>query len=238
VSTQLFETDSLVFIKSFGNFQSAASFDIDLNGNFYVSDIEENNIVKLDSLGNEIVSIGGYGWSESSFDRPVSIITNTLSVYVADENNDRVQRFDKDLNFRTRGKYVIVGIDQPLLANRTYSINFGRAIVDYRENNPIDNFTYVFSTGSYLDSLELKGTLKPAPGLQDLSNINVQVYAAGDSGLRYRRPLYFTRTDAGGSFNFQNLRAGSYDVYALKDVNSNYRYDQPDEYIAFLDSNL
>ena len=91
--------NKLVLVMSFGDFKSASSFDIDLNGNFYVSDLEENNITKLDSSGNEIVSIGGYGWSESSFDRPISIITNTLSVYVADENNDRVQRFDKDLNF-------------------------------------------------------------------------------------------------------------------------------------------
>ena len=99
LTIQFFSPYKLIFIKSLGDFQSASSFDIDLHGNFYVSDLEKNNIVKLDSLGNEIVSIGGYGWSESSFDRPISIITNTLSVYVADENNDRVQRFDKDLNF-------------------------------------------------------------------------------------------------------------------------------------------
>jgi hypothetical protein len=90
---------SLKFNGEFGDFNSAASFDIDLNGNFYISDILDNAIIKLDSTGSEILSIGGYGWEESAFDEPVSVFTNTLSVYVADKNNDRIQRFDKDLNF-------------------------------------------------------------------------------------------------------------------------------------------
>jgi hypothetical protein len=90
---------SLKFTGEFGDFNSAASFDIDLNGNLYVSDINENTITKLDSAGIEILTIGGYGWEESAFDEPVSVFTNTLSVYVADKNNDRIQRFDKDLNF-------------------------------------------------------------------------------------------------------------------------------------------
>ncbi len=90
---------NLKFIAEFGDFNGASSFDIDLNGNFYVCDILENTITKLDSLGNEILTIGGYGWEESAFDEPVSVFTNTLSVYVADKNNDRIQRFDKDLNF-------------------------------------------------------------------------------------------------------------------------------------------
>ncbi len=90
---------SLKFNGEFGGFNSAASFDLDLNGNFYISDILDNAIIKLDSTGSEILSIGGYGWEESAFDEPVSVFTNTLSVYVADKNNDRIQRFDKDLNF-------------------------------------------------------------------------------------------------------------------------------------------
>lgn len=90
---------SLKFNGEFGDFNSAASFDIDLNGNFYISDILDNAIIKLDSTGSEILTIGGYGWEESAFDEPVSVFTNTLSVYVADKNNDRIQRFDKDLNF-------------------------------------------------------------------------------------------------------------------------------------------
>lgn len=89
----------LQFVNHFGAFNFAASFDVDLNGNIYISDISENTITKLDSAGKEILSIGGYGWEEQTFDEPVSIFSTTLSVYIADKNNNRIQRFDKDLNF-------------------------------------------------------------------------------------------------------------------------------------------
>ncbi len=92
-------SQTLKFEKSLANFKNATSFDIDLNGNIYIADLNDNTIYKIDSLGNILNSIGGYGWEESTFDAPVDVFTNTLSVYVADKNNNRVQRFDKDLNF-------------------------------------------------------------------------------------------------------------------------------------------
>jgi len=99
LSASLIFSQSLNFIIEFGNFNSASSFDVDLNSNFYVADQLNNTIHKFDSLGNEIINIGGYGWEESTFDSPVNVYTNTLSVYIADKNNNRVQRLDKDLNF-------------------------------------------------------------------------------------------------------------------------------------------
>ena len=87
------------FVSEFGEFSSASSFDIDLQGNFYIADYDNNTITKLDSVGKVINSIGGFGWNTSAFDQPSSIFTTTLSIYVADKNNKRVQRFDKDLNF-------------------------------------------------------------------------------------------------------------------------------------------
>ena len=87
------------FVTEFGIFSSASSFDIDLQGNFYVADYYENTITKLDSTGNILNSIGGFGWENASFDQPACIFTTTLSTYVADKNNNRIQRFDKDLNF-------------------------------------------------------------------------------------------------------------------------------------------
>lgn len=90
---------SIDFVTEIGKFSSASSFDIDLQGNFYVADYYNNTITKLDSTGNILNSIGGFGWETSSFDQPSSIFTTTLSTYVADKNNNRIQRFDKDLNF-------------------------------------------------------------------------------------------------------------------------------------------
>lgn len=99
ISANIVFSQNLNFITEFGKFKSANSFAIDLNSNFYVADQMENSIYKLDSLGNKIIEIGGYGWESSTFDNPSYIFTNTLSVYVADKNNNRIQRFDKDLNF-------------------------------------------------------------------------------------------------------------------------------------------
>ena len=72
---------------------------MDLSGNIFVSDIGLNTITKFDSTGKIIINIGGFGWEESTFDEPIDIVTNTLSLYVADKNNNRIQRFDKDLNY-------------------------------------------------------------------------------------------------------------------------------------------
>ncbi len=82
-----------------GKFYSAASFTINPGGFIFVSDSKTNEITKLDTLGKAVRNIGGYGWSNSAFDDPANIYANTLSVYICDKNNDRVQIFDKDLNF-------------------------------------------------------------------------------------------------------------------------------------------
>lgn len=82
-----------------GLFSGAKSFSINSAGFIFVSDAAKNEIVKLDTLGNVIRTIGGYGWVQSAFDNPVDIFANTLNVYISDKNNHRIQIFDKDLNF-------------------------------------------------------------------------------------------------------------------------------------------
>ncbi|MCW8850272.1 MAG: NHL repeat-containing protein [Melioribacteraceae bacterium] len=99
VISDLLFCQTIDFVNEFGKFSSASSFDLDLQGNFYVADNYDNTIVKLDSTGKIINSIGGFGWETSTFDQPSCIFTTTLSTYVADKNNNRIQRFDKDLNF-------------------------------------------------------------------------------------------------------------------------------------------
>lgn len=86
-------------VNSIGNFKNAAAFSINPAANIYVSDIATNEISKYDTLGNELQNIGGYGWTAETFDEPVDIFATTLNVYVTDKNNDRIQIFDKDLNF-------------------------------------------------------------------------------------------------------------------------------------------
>lgn len=87
------------FERSIGKFVNASSFYINSAGFIYVSDIATDEITALDTVGNILKKIGGYGWRESAFDNPADIFADALKVYVADKNNNRIQRFDKNLNF-------------------------------------------------------------------------------------------------------------------------------------------
>jgi len=87
------------FKNKIGQFVNASSFYINSAGFIYVSDINTDEITVLDTLGNLVKNIGGYGWRQSAFDNPADIFADALKVYVADKNNHRIQRFDKNLNF-------------------------------------------------------------------------------------------------------------------------------------------
>lgn len=84
---------------SIGKFKNASAFTITAAGIIYVSDAVSDEVYKLDTLGNYLRDVGGYGWDAGAFDQPVDIFANPLSVYVSDKNNNRIQKFDKDLNF-------------------------------------------------------------------------------------------------------------------------------------------
>lgn len=90
---------TFLYERSFGDFENASSFYINPVGYIFVTDIDTDEIYVLDTLGNMIHSIGGYGWSNSAFDTPVDIFADALTIFVADKNNHRIQRFDKNLNF-------------------------------------------------------------------------------------------------------------------------------------------
>jgi len=87
------------YVSSIGNFEDASSFYISPAGFVCVTDVETDEVIALDTLGNVIRKIGGYGWSPSAFDSPVDIYADALKIFVVDKNNHRIQRFDKNLNF-------------------------------------------------------------------------------------------------------------------------------------------
>jgi len=93
------EAQSFVYERSFGNFKSAVSFYINPAGIFFVTDNVTDEVYELDTLGNVIKFIGGYGWDIYTFDDPVDVFADALRVLVSDKNNHRIQRFDKNLNF-------------------------------------------------------------------------------------------------------------------------------------------
>ncbi len=90
---------SFEYSESIGKFNRASSFYITANGLIYVSDSGSDEIILLDTLGNQMNTFGGYGWDENSFDDPADVFADPLSIYVADNNNHKIKRFDKNLNF-------------------------------------------------------------------------------------------------------------------------------------------
>jgi hypothetical protein len=139
------------------------------------------------------------------------------------------------------GRKVTITIpDSQLTVNTTYRIGLGDALTDNRENTPYKNFVYVFSTGSYFDSLELHGRVLDAKtGMAD-SAILLALYEVGesDTAVLRKKPKYATRIDASGNFVFKSLPARKFKMYAIQDVNSNYIYDYGDEKIGFLNQEV
>lgn len=98
VSSVIFSQE-IEYQKNLGEFENATAFTLTPSGYFYITDASKNEIIKLDTLDNVLQSIGGYGWDSSTFDEPVDVFATDLRVYVTDKNNNRVQVFDKDLNY-------------------------------------------------------------------------------------------------------------------------------------------
>ncbi|MCW3111517.1 MAG: hypothetical protein JWQ09_6023 [Segetibacter sp.] len=134
-------------------------------------------------------------------------------------------------------KTVTVKLKDTLRPNTTYAINFGNAIRDNNEGNPYRNFTYVFSTGNTIDSLELGGKVILAEtGKKDSTIIALLYRNLEDSAVQKRKPDYIARLDSSGNFMFTNLSEGKYKVYALKDGDGGKTYNSKIELFAFADS--
>lgn len=144
---------------------------------------------------------------------------------------------EKMPDIKLKGKGFQLHINEQLKENTTYTINFSNAIGDLTENNIIEDFQYVFSTGSYIDSLYITGKVKNAKSHLPEKNVLVMLYENTSDSVPYKeRPLYFGKTKENGEFKITNLKKGNLKLFALKDENSNYLFDQPAENIAFPDS--
>lgn len=139
---------------------------------------------------------------------------------------------------QTASKTITVVFNDSLQANTTYSLNFGKSIEDYNEGNPYQQFKYVFSTGSYIDSLSLNGTIKDSYDKKTDSFVSVMLYELNekysDSIVYKENPRYITNTlDSATTFKLENLKSGKYLLIALKDENNNNKYNTKTEKIAF-----
>lgn len=140
-------------------------------------------------------------------------------------------------------RYIKVNIVDTLQENTTYVINFGRSIVDNNEKNPLPFFKYVFSTGDYIDSLTVSGTIEDAVLKEPEPFISVMLYEIDENfndSIAYNQPpRYITNTlDSLTSFELTNLKEGTYHMVAIKDVNNNYLYNPGREKIGFVEGSV
>lgn len=135
-------------------------------------------------------------------------------------------------------KKLDISVLDTLKPNTTYVFNFGSSIQDYNEGNPYSDFKYVFSTGNFVDSLKIKGKIKDAYKPKPDNFVTIMLYEYNENykdSLVYKdKPTYVTNTlDSLETFELNYLRKGKYILVALKDKNSNYRFDQKEDKIAF-----
>ncbi|TDT41946.1 Ig-like domain-containing protein [Maribacter spongiicola] len=136
-------------------------------------------------------------------------------------------------------KYVEITIKDTLEPNTTYTFNFGQGIVDNNEENPKSFFTYVFSTGDYIDSLSLTGVVKDAFNKKADDFVSVMLYKIDssytDSTVYKRPPNYITNTlDSAVIFKLNNLKEGKYALFGIKDASGNNLFDQKTDKIGFV----
>lgn len=141
----------------------------------------------------------------------------------------------KPIDMKLKKRTVILDFSKETLrANTTYTINFGESIKDLNEGNFQKNFRYIFSTGSVIDSLEVKGNVIDAMTEKPIEDILVLLYDdLSDSVVHKERPYYFAKTDKNGQFTIPFVKQDTFKILALKDENANYKYDLPNEQIAF-----
>lgn len=135
-------------------------------------------------------------------------------------------------------KYIQIKIFDTLQPNTTYAFNFGNSIIDNNESNPFPYYRYVFSTGTYIDSLNVTGNIMDALKKQPETFINVGLYEVDstftDSIIYKKPPKYITNTlDSITTFSIENIRAGKYMLMALKDGNGDNKFQQKTDEIAF-----
>ncbi len=137
-------------------------------------------------------------------------------------------------DIKSTGKRIVVELKDSLRANTTYTVDFSDAISDNNEGNPLGNYTYSFSTGSVIDTLQVAGSVLAAADLEPVKGALVGLYAdLADSAFTAKPMLRVARTDSRGHFVIRGVAPGTYRVYALADADGDYRFSQKSEQIAF-----
>lgn len=170
-------------------------------------------------------------------------IAITFDEYIKLQNEFTEISFSPDMEirptFKIKKKTLLINLPDSLEQNTTYTINFGKALVDFNEGNELKNYAYVFSTGPEIDSLSISGNVKNSFTMEpELDATVLLIPTSKDSIFRKSKANIFTRTDSSGNFHLRNLRENTYRIYALKETNNDRIFNNPDEWIGFLKDSI
>lgn len=175
-------------------------------------------------------------------DKGVNVTSKKINIYFdeyikIDNPSEKVVVSPPQLEvpeIKTAGKKIQVSLVDSLKPNTTYTIDFSDAISDNNENNPMGNYTYSFSTGEKIDTMEVSGYVLESENLEPIKGILVGLYNdVADSAFRTKPMLRVSRTDSRGRFVVKGVAPGSYRIFALQDMDGNYMFSQKSEKIAF-----
>lgn len=161
------------------------------------------------------------------FDEYVTIENPTENVVVSPPQKEAP-------DIKAQGKRIKIELKDSLRPNTTYTIDFSNSISDNNEGNPLGNYTYSFSTGESIDTLQVSGYVLQADNLEPVQGILVGLYDdLSDSIFKKKPMLRISRTDSRGHFVVKGIAPGRYRIYALQDADGDYIYGQKSEKIAF-----
>lgn len=179
--------------------------------------------------------------------------TNHGKIYI--EFDEFVQIKDQQKEFFTspqmkkkptitqRGRGIVIQLRDTLLPNTTYALNFGSAIRDNNEGNPLYSMRYVFSTGPEIDSMVMSGYTADGYEADSVSKSFIWFYPADsvkevaeyDSTVFNYKPAVIARAENNGIFIAQNLKPIPYRIYAVEDKNDNQMYDPGTDQVGFIE---
>ncbi|MEQ8574496.1 MAG: Ig-like domain-containing protein, partial [Fulvivirga sp.] len=169
------------------------------------------------------------------------IITLEFNEYIK-ANNAKEQiiitpRLSQEYEVNIRKNKLLIELSEPLSDSTTYTINIREGVKDITENNPPDNLKIAFSTGSYLDSLSITGIVNDQLLNKFVDDFSIYLYDASDTIDFFNGPpLYLTKTNEKGEYILENLKSGTYNLFALKDKNNNFIADVKSETYGFYSS--
>lgn len=163
---------------------------------------------------------------EIYFDENIKLDDPSNKIVVSPAQQQQPQAF-------ANGRKLTLTLKDTLLPDQTYTLDFSDAIRDLNEGNILDGFVIDFSTGDHLDSLRIAGMVLQAQNLEPAQSIIVGAYRnLADSAIRTIRVERVCKTNQMGEFTLRNLKSEYYRLFAINDVNRDYKWDRSED-IAF-----